>query len=368
MRITNNWMQKKVILPVINDLVTDQRMHKVCTALHQNGYEVLLVGARRKHSKSLAPRLYQTDRFPLIFEKGKIYYVEFTIRLFFYLLKKKAHIITANDLDTLLPSYLVSKIKGSELIYDSHEYFTELPELNNRLLTKKVWLAMERFLFPKLQKVMTVNDSIAKIYASLYHKDIKVVRNVPFRLHEIPKLVKDNIVIYQGNVNKGRGIDTMLHALRLLEGVEFWCVGPGDLLQEMKDLAHELGVMHKVKFWGGVPFQELKDLTVKAKIGISIEQPIGLNATLCLPNKLMDYIQCHLPVIVTDLPEMANLVTKYDNGIVLKEHSPQALATAIQQILANEDLSQKYERNSAQAAKELCWENEQQTLLDLYQS
>lgn len=361
-------MQKKVILPVINDLVTDQRMHKVCTALHQNGYEVLLVGVLRKHSRELAARLYKTDRFPLFFEKGKLHYLEFTIRLFFYLLGKRAHIIAANDLDTLLPSYLVSKIKGAELIYDSHEYFTELPELDNRPLTKKIWLAMERFLFPKLHKIITVNDSIAKIYNELYHKDIKVVRNVPFRLSEVPRLVKENIVIYQGNINKGRGIDTMLHALQLLEGIEFWCVGPGDLLQEMKDLAKELGVNHKVKFWGAVPFQELKDLTVKAKLGISIEQPIGLNATLCLPNKLMDYIQCHLPVIVTDLPEMANLVSKYDNGIVIKEHSAQALATAIQQILGNEDLMHKYERNSAEAAKELCWENEQQTLLDLYNS
>ncbi len=360
-------MQKRVILPVINDLSTDQRMHKICTALHDMGYDVLLLGAKRKKSLDLIPRAYKTARFPLWIEKGKFFYLEFSIRLFIYLLSKRPHIITANDLDTLLPSYLASKIKGAELIYDSHEYFTEMPELDQRLLTKKSWLALEKYLFPKLKKVMTVNESIARIYADLYHKDIKVVRNVPFRILEVPKVAKQNIIIYQGNINKSRGIEVMIEALTLLgDDVIFWCVGPGDLLEEMKDYAKSLNVAHKVKFWGPVPFQNLKELTFQAKIGISIEQPIGLNSTLCLPNKLMDYIQCHLPVIVTDLPEMRKIVDKYQNGIILERCSADLLAASIQKMLADEALLNQYAERSAAAAYELCWENEQKILAQLY--
>ena len=98
----------------------------------------------------------------------------------------------------------------------------------------------------------------------------------------------------------------MLEALVQLENVIFWCVGPGDLLEEMKALSVKLNVQDKVVFWGKVPFQNLRELTLQAKIGISIEQPIGLNSTLCLPNKLLDYIQCQLPVILSDLPDLRN--------------------------------------------------------------
>lgn len=359
-------MQQKVVLPVINDLSTDQRMHKICTALHELGYDVLLVGAKRKHSKPLQERLYKTDRFPIIFEKGKLFYLEFTIRLFFYLLFKKTDIITANDLDTLLPAYLTSKLKNTKLYYDSHEYFTEMPELDGRPFTKKIWIKLEKWLFTKPQKIMTVNDSIAKIYADQYKKEISVLRNVPFRVTNVPKLPKQNIVIYQGNINKSRGIEVMLEALTMLEDVTFWCVGPGDLLSEMQDLAKKLNVVHKVKFWGAVPFQNLKELTIQAKIGISIEQPIGLNSTLCLPNKLMDYIQCHVPVIISNLPEMAKLVKHYDTGIILSDYNACTLADAIKTMIASPELLEKYRQNCEKAAEELCWENEKLKLKELY--
>ncbi|MFQ3574830.1 MAG: glycosyltransferase family 4 protein [Cytophagales bacterium] len=360
--------KKKVILPVINDLTIDQRMHKICTSLTEMGFEVLLVGAKRKKSLELAKRDYQTARVPLIFEKGKIFYLEFNLRIFFFLLFRKADIITSNDLDTLLPSFLVSKLKGSVLIYDSHEYFTEMPELDHRPFTKKIWLTLERFLFPKLERITTVNQSIADIYEALYQRPIKVLRNVPFRLKELPVLEKKNVVIYQGNINKSRGIEVMLEALKQLENVEFWCVGPGDLLDEMKNLAKSLNVEHKVKFWGAIPFQQLSQITAQAKIGISIEQPIGLNSTLCLPNKLMDYIQCHLPVIVSDLPEMRKVIEQFQNGVILKDSkSASELAQTISNMLNNEELMNKYSKNAATAAEHLCWENEVKVLKEIYE-
>ena len=359
---------KKVILPVINDLAIDQRMHKISLTLHQNGYDVLLVGTKRKETVPLLPREYKTDRFYLYFRNGKFFYLEFNIKLFFYLLFRKADIITSNDLDTLLPCYLNAKLKGAELIYDSHEYFTEQPELDQRPSTKRMWLILEGFLFPKLKKITTVNQSLADIYSKLYKKDIKIVRNVPFRSANVPYVKKENIIIYQGNINKSRGIETMLEALQQLHDVLFWCIGPGDLLDEMKALAKELNVERKVKFFGRVPFQNLRELTLQAKIGISIEQPIGLNSTLCLPNKLLDYIQCRVPVIVSDLPELRNVVGNYQNGIILKEHSVQELADTIKNLINNEEKLQEFVRNSEKAAEELCWEKEKEVLLDLYKS
>jgi glycosyltransferase involved in cell wall biosynthesis len=360
-------MSKTIVLSVINDLTIDQRMHRICTTLTQNGYDVLLVGTKKRFSKPLIGREYRTARIPLWIQKGKFFYLEFNVKLFFYLLFTRADIVTSNDLDTLLPSYIVSKLRGKELIYDSHEYFTEMPELDHRPLTKKMWLALERFLFPKLKKVSTVNQSIADIYQKLYGIPVSVVRNVPFHVAEVHKVPKQNIVLYQGNINLSRGIDIMLKALQQLDDIVFWCVGPGDLLADMKAMSVELGVQDKVKFWGEVPFQQLRELTNQAKIGISIEQPIGLNSALCLPNKLLDYVQSRLPVIVSDLPEMRALVEKYGNGVVLSDRNPDTLAKEIKQLIHDEERLQLYASNSDKAATDLCWENEQAILLSLYQ-
>src|SRR5688500_271887 len=105
-------------------------------------------------------RSYRTNRFRMFFEKGALFYAWFNVRLFWFLLFRSSDILVANDLDTLLPNYLVSKLKRKKLVYDSHEYFTEVPELISRPKVKAVWEHIERFIFPKLKYVSTVNHSI----------------------------------------------------------------------------------------------------------------------------------------------------------------------------------------------------------------
>ncbi|TAE61598.1 MAG: glycosyltransferase, partial [Bacteroidetes bacterium] len=203
-------LTSRIILPVTNDLSTDQRMQRIAATLAGAGCEVLLVGRQLPDSQPLAKQPYATRRMRLWFRKGKFFYAEYNLRLFLLLLFARVQIVCANDLDTLAACYLASRLRGFRLIYDSHEYFTEVPELTARPLTRSIWLGIERWIFPGLTTVYTVNEAIATIYRQLYNVPVHVIRNLPERIAFVPDNQRDTILLYQGSLNMGRGIELMI--------------------------------------------------------------------------------------------------------------------------------------------------------------
>src|SRR5262245_33136170 len=115
----------RLIFIVTNDLAHDQRMERICTSLANVGYSVRLIGRKTKTSTALSQKPYEQKRIPVVFTKGKSFYIEYNFKLFFYLLFTKVDLLTAIDLDTILPAYFISKIKGAKRVYDAHELFTE---------------------------------------------------------------------------------------------------------------------------------------------------------------------------------------------------------------------------------------------------
>ena len=191
-----DYLKKKIIVSVSNDLFTDQRVKKVCQSLHKSNYEVLLIGRKLKNSKNLE-RPYKVKRLRLFFNNGILFYAELNLRLFIILILSKVDILHSNDLDTLLANYLASKIKKKPLVYDSHEFFTGVPELQEKHFKRKVWEIIENFIFPKLNNIITVNESISRIYYSKYKKEIKIIRN-------ISKPIKSKIIKSRKELNLPR--------------------------------------------------------------------------------------------------------------------------------------------------------------------
>ncbi|OSY87253.1 hypothetical protein WH52_12390 [Tenacibaculum holothuriorum] len=359
---------KRIILSVTNDLTNDQRVEKVCNTLLQQNYTILLVGRLLKNSPPIQ-REYETKRFRLFFNKGILFYVEYNIRLFFFLLFSKKDIVLANDLDTLLPNYLISKLQKTPLVFDSHELFSEIPELVNKPFKKRVWKSLENYIIPKLKNTYTVCNSIAKHYDSLYHTNFRVLRNVP---HQKRGIVKSDItsitkgkkiILYQGAVNIGRGIELMMETVKLLDDYILLIVGSGDIIKTLQEKTMIENLQNKVVFLGKITPNELQKITPNATVGLSLEEDLGLNYRYALPNKLFDYIQAEVPVITSNLPEMKQIVTKYNVGEILTERTPEKLSSLIEKV-ANTD----YSKNLEKAKSELIWKNEEKVLIDIFKN
>jgi glycosyltransferase involved in cell wall biosynthesis len=364
---------KRVFVLVSNDLATDNRVNRTCLTLKEMGYEVILIGRLQRLSLTLNTRPYSCVRLKLYFEKGALFYAALNIRIFIYLLFNRFDGVYINDLDTLLAGFLACKLKRVKpIIYDSHELFTETPELINRAKVRFIWLFLEKRIVPKLKYFITVNESIGAIFREQYNVKPTIIRNVPqslpvhFNAQSKDQLGLPNdkkIVIIQGSgMNKDRGIEEAISAMQFVPNAILILVGGGDVIESAKKLVDNLKLNDKVLFFGKRPYLELMSFTHHADIGLAVDKAITKNYELALPNKLFDYIHASTPIICSSLPEIVHIVKKYNVGMVIESTTPQAISEAINKLLGNEDALLEMKKNCIQAAKAENWENEKKKL------
>lgn len=362
----------KIIMVVTSDLATDQRVQRHAALLVSEGYELTVIGRRKGKSLDFNPSDYNVIRLRSIIEKGWFFYVSYNIKLFFYLLFHRSSVIWSNDLDTLLPSYLVSRLKSNVLIYDTHEYYTGVPELQDRPLVHSFWVALEKWILPKVKFGLTVSESVADRYRVEYGITLTTIRNIPAlslkenNALETPHALPSNpFIIYQGVLNKDRGLEELITAMQWIEAYSLVIVGKGDLEASLKQLAQELNLSKRIVFLGLLTPDELKKVTPRALVGVSIEKPTNLNYIMCLPNKLFDYIQAGIPVVAYPHPEIKKIIDAYQCGAYIQSHDPQQMAVELNAILASQTVSQ-WREGSRKASLVLTWEREKEVLLNWF--
>lgn len=365
-------MKQRVVLAVTNDLSGDQRIHKVAMSLIKFGYEPVLAGRLLPHSVPVS-RSYDCKRFRIAFRKGPLFYLAYNFRLFLYLLFVKAEVFLANDLDTLPAVFLAGIIRRKKIVYDSHEYFTEVPELVNRPGVKKIWEFIEGMIFPKLSFVYTVNNSIADIYTAKYGVSVGVVRNVPpaTRPQPVPGILPGGftdrpVIIYQGALNIGRGLEEIIRSMPLMPDFHFLIAGDGDIKDQLVVLVRQLDLDKRIFFTGRVPFEQLSWYTAQATLGISLEQDYGLNYHYALPNKLFDYLQSGIPVIASDLPEIRQIVENVGFGLIINRFDPEYISQTIVSMISDQESMNTWRKNARKAAPDFTWESEEKELVKYF--
>ena len=355
-------------------------MQRICGSLAAAGYRVQLVGWQRPGSPPLAPQPYQQHRLRGWFQRGKLFYLEYNLRLLLYLLGQRAAAWCACDLDTALPVWLRARLGGQPFIYDARELFAEVPEVVARPAVQRIWRWVEGFVVPRARLAYTVGPALARVFEARYGRPFAVVRNVS-RLRAAEPLPPapaaappGGYILYQGALNVGRGLEQLLDAMPHVQGRLVIC-GEGDLSADLRTRAGRLGLLAagpdavgKVEFRGFVLPEALREVTRHAAVGIMLLENVGLSYYYSLANKFFDYVHAGIPQVLINFPEYRALNEQFDVAELVADLAPATLAAALNRLLRDEPARyQHLAANCRRAAPQLSWQHEERTLLALYQ-
>ena len=361
---------KKILFAVTNDLTYDRRMYRICSALAATGAEVTLVGRRLKSSVVFTPGHFKGFRFRCWFNKGPLFYIEYNKRLFFTLLGQEFDIACACDLDTALAVRLAAWVKGKKSVYDAHEYFSEVPELTRRPAIKKIWEWIAKRTIPGFNACYTVGEELAVLMGRRYNVHFDVIRNIapsPVSGKSVlQNAANEKILLYQGALNVGRGLEACIEAMVHLPDWKFWLAGEGDITEQLKELAKSRGVGENVVFLGWVKPDHIPQLMKQARLGINLREVGSLNDYYSLPNKFFDAIHAGLPSINMNYPEYVRIIKQYPCALLIEEVKVEKIVGAIQRLDQSPSLWQSMSDACAKAAKEFTWENESKRLVEIY--
>jgi glycosyltransferase involved in cell wall biosynthesis len=364
-------MKKRLFFTVTNDLVYDQRMIRICGSLSAAGYDVTLVGRRNKNAPPLGTQPFRQYRLRTWYTRGKGFYIEYNLRLFFFLLTKKMSAVCAIDLDTILPCYLVSRIRRIPRLYDAHELFCEMQEVVSRPSIYRSWKAIERLCVPKFPIGYTVNDLIADEFFRLYGVRYSVIRNLPLLRPDSPPgdaapLPAGRFILYQGAVNEGRCFESLIPAMQTVDAPLLIC-GEGNFMEQARALVRQYNLEDKVLFRGMVRPEDLPPITRSAYIGITLFDRRGASNYYSLANRFFDYIHAGIPQIAVDYPAYREINNSYRIAVLVNEPGIREISDALNTLLNNTELYHTLLANCKQARLYYNWQEEEKKLVRLYQ-
>jgi glycosyltransferase involved in cell wall biosynthesis len=321
-------------------------------------------------TQRLPERPYSQHLLPCWFHKGKFMYLEYNLRLFFYLLcRKRPDVIVAIDLDTIVPVYLVSRLRSAGRVYDAHEWFSEMKEVLRRPAIQSVWKWVERNFVPRFPYGYTVSRSIAESFEKLYRVRYPVIMNATV-LTELPQHFEKTdqpYLLYQGAVNEGRCLEYLIPAMRHVE-MSLRIYGDGNYMEECRKLILEHSVEQKVLLMGKLDPEALQEVTARAFAGINLVEPQGANQLLSLANKFFDYIHAGIPQLTMNFPEYRRINDTFEVALLIDQPDPVLITESLNNLILNPVLYRRLAANCEKARNQYNWQEEEKKLTAFYHS
>lgn len=392
----------KVCMLSHGDIANDGRVLKTIDYLMSKKYEVwvfYIVSAKEelvRNNENLFVRRIQKKEG--IFQKvlrHSLYYFEFN-----YLVNAAINenvifdFVYVHDFPALYAGWRIKqKMKNAKLIYDSHEIFNEtlnqyFPD-SAGIIKDTVFKIMlfymrssgyfiEKYLARKSDLFITVNESLKDYFEKEYKiSGIKVVMNCPKLQNDSSEISftvdyrkqfgwmeKSVIFIYQGVLNKGRGLELLLDAF-VDTPSHFYLVfvGDGVLLQFLKRKCEDYKLSHRVKFVGFVDYNKLVFYTKAADVGINLLEAYNLSKALASPNKLFEYVHANIPVLASNTLENWRVVDKYKIGVLVDNTHADILNGLF--LFDNSDFLESMSMCFSEAKLEYNWESQIQRISSL---
>lgn len=358
--------QKQIIqIATVSHIYFDQRMIRIASSLQNLGYHVQVTYRPYvkygKIDNNKNPFFFNINPLKVVFNQGILFYLCYNLALIFKLIFAKTDVLYAVDSDTLLAFTVLSKLKRKPLIYDAHEFFAEVPELEGQQFKKKIWHTITQWGVNQSSLCLTVSNTLAERLNQRYQKTFQVLRNLPItQIIENTQKEEKPTIIYQGALNKGRGLELLIKAMKKLNNWQCWIVGEGDLSSTLRTLKTDLKA-DNVIFLGSVSPEELKTITPKCFAGYNLLDDESLSYHDSLSNKYFDYMHAGIPSISSYLPEYISLNNEWKCGVCIQNDENKLIKT-LEEWIKNPEEYALFQNNAIIASRNLCWENESQNL------
>ncbi|MEX2007801.1 MAG: glycosyltransferase family 4 protein [Candidatus Levyibacteriota bacterium] len=376
----------KVCMVVGNPFTHDARVTKESQSLSKAGYDVTVYATERKD----LPRHEKVGEIKIKRLKGRYSPIRFNlyriptqlIPSIFSLVRERADIYHAHDLDTLFSCAVAARLNKSKLVYDSHELYLEMikshrvevfgKQINDSAVLMFLYGLIEKAFINRADAVITVSDPLREILADRYGlKRITVIMNCPpkpsytksnKKFHKFFSLPKDaKVILYQGALSSERGLNYLVSSIKYLPK-DFYLVFMGD-----GAVAKSSESTQRVKFLPAVQLKELPYYTASADIGVVQLLNNSLNNFYGLPNKIFEYMSVGLPVAAVNFPNLKKVVEETGAGTLFDGEDPKDIARAINEILSDPKKRKKMGLNALKASREKYnWEIEEKKLLKIY--
>lgn len=241
-------------------------------------------------------------------------------------------VVLSNDVETLPLALRLAG--GRPVVFDAHEYYPEHFAERWWRITLGAHLGyLCRTYIPRAGAVMTVSPGIARRYRDELAVAPTVVMNLPDRVDLEPSPVGSPIrLIHHGAADRHRRLDTMIEAMALVEGdfrLDFALMGDPRELRRLRRVARS---DERISFVAPVPMPQLASFLNPYDAGVYLLAPRSFNQRHALPNKLFEFIQARLALVIGPSPDMAAVVRERGVGVVADDFSAEAFAGAIQSL------------------------------------
>jgi glycosyltransferase involved in cell wall biosynthesis len=310
------------------------------------------------------------------YKRGPLKFIHYNLKLFFFLIFKPLEILHCHDLWILPAVYSLRLFKKCRVVYDAHEYFEGLEIFNKNKIRKNIWMLVEKKAVARIDVLVTVSEPIARLYKQKYPgvKHIEVIRNLPKKEITSDALISDKwpvtnkkIIVFQGHFKPGRGLLKLIEAMASIDGALLVLIGGGELEGEIQKKITFLDVESKVLIIGYIPTNQLIPTASKADLGVVLFEPTSINYRYALPNKFFEYIMAGIPVLASNIETFVEYLGTYKIGKTVDSQNVKDIAETIKIMLADEEQSTQWKKNSRHASNTLNWENESLKLKQIYE-